>query len=119
MSASNDLIKEKERASWMEPFDNTPESKKAYEKSIEPESNILDDAKYLTSEARRRDYGDVKVDFVRIANMWEVILGVKVEPKQVALCMIALKISRETNKSKRDNWVDIAGYARCGSMCDE
>jgi len=81
--------------------------------------DILEEALRVTDGEKRTDYGSVKEDFQRIASLWEVILGVAVEPKQVALCMIALKISRETNKSKRDNWVDIAGYARCGSMCDE
>ena len=27
------------------------------------------------------------------------------------------QIQEKLNQDKRDNWVDIAGYARCGSIC--
>jgi len=30
--------------------------------------------------------------------------------------MVALKITRQLNKNKRDNWVDIAGHARVGYL---
>jgi hypothetical protein len=48
----------------------------------------------------------------RTAKFWSEILGLPVTPEQVALCMIAVKMSREVNAHKRDNLVDIAGYAR-------
>ena len=35
----------------------------------------------------------------------------RIPPDKVALCLIGVKISRETNASKRDNRVDMAGYA--------
>ena len=44
--------------------------------------------------------------------MFSAILGVGVTPSQAILCMIAVKMSRECHHSARDNWVDIAGYAR-------
>ena len=49
--------------------------------------------------------------------MWSAIKGVPFEAREVAMFMVALKLSRETHQRKRDNWVDIAGYARCGSLC--
>jgi hypothetical protein len=55
--------------------------------------------------------------------MWTAIFGsmlkddAEFEPRHVAMAMIALKLSREANRTKRDNWVDIAGYAQCGSVC--
>jgi hypothetical protein len=37
----------------------------------------------------------------------------------VALCLVALKISRECFRSKRDNRVDMAGYAATLQMVRE
>lgn len=82
----------------------------------EPET-ILDEAKRITAGDRQNAYGPPDQDFARTAAMWSQLLGVDVEARQVALCMIALKLSRETHQRKRDNWVDIAGYAKCGSVC--
>ena len=82
-----------------------------------PES-LLDTAKRLTSHDRNKAYGHPKEDFARIAVHWGAILGVVVTPKQVALCMIAVKIARECHSTKLDNWVDIAGYARCGAAVE-
>ena len=77
---------------------------------LEPE-NILEEAKRLVHGPRQAHYGHPLDDFGRTAKIWEAILGCHVEPEQVALCMIGVKLSRETNKPKRDNVVDLAGYA--------
>lgn len=78
--------------------------------------DVLEEALEITSDDRRNAYGPVDQDFIRIAAMWSAVMGIPVTAKQVALCMICLKISRATWSDKRDNWVDIAGYARCGSL---
>jgi hypothetical protein len=75
-----------------------------------PES-ILQEAQRLTRGARQGDYGHPLDDFTRTGRMWAAILGVeRVTAEQVGLCMVALKISRQCNKPKRDNLVDGAGY---------
>jgi hypothetical protein len=38
--------------------------------------------------------------------------GEEIEPEDVGMVQILLKISRETNVHKRDNLVDICGYAK-------
>ena len=78
--------------------------------------NILEEANQITSVDRHLDYGHPAQDFGRTAALWTTILGSPVTASQVALCMIALKISREVNAHKRDNLVDIAGYARTMEM---
>ena len=45
--------------------------------------------------------------------------GVSFEPYHIAQAMILLKMSRQLHQRKRDNWVDTAGYARCGQVCDQ
>ncbi len=78
------------------------------------DGTILDKAKSLVFGDRGQDYGHPKEDFTRTAGMWTAMTGGKFEfqPEHVALFMVALKISREMNKHKRDNLVDIAGYAQ-------
>lgn len=73
--------------------------------------NILRQAEKLVYGDREKSYGNPFDDFKRTAQMWTGIIGHPIRPQHVALCMIAVKISRECNKPKRDNWVDIAGYA--------
>ena len=81
--------------------------------------DILEEALSLTKGARNQDYGDCTIEFDRVANMWSIIFENEVTPNQVALAMIALKITRQMNANKRDNWVDIAGYARVGNIIND
>lgn len=81
--------------------------------------DILDEAKRLTSSDRQNAYGPPNQDFARTAGMWSAFLQHPVTPQDVACMMIMLKCSRQTHQQKRDNWVDMAGYARCGQICDE
>jgi len=84
--------------------------------------SILDEAKALTDGARQSDYGPPSEDFERAALMWSGVLAPKLRPGErvtatdVPLCMIALKMARQVHRHKRDNLVDIAGYARTASM---
>lgn len=70
----------------------------------------------IADTERQTDYGDPIDNFTRIAKMWSALLDCHVSPEQVGLCMIAVKLSRETHKHKDDNLTDIAGYARTLEM---
>ena len=90
----------------------------------ETADDILEEALSITRGSRSASYGPPDQDFRRTAGMWSALFGAKLkegvtfEPRDVALAMILLKTSREMHQRKRDNWVDIAGYARCGSLCN-
>jgi hypothetical protein len=71
---------------------------------------LYEEAERTISGPRRGDYGDAAESFRRIALTWSAVLGVKVTPQQVALCMVGLKICREANAHKHDSLVDICGY---------
>lgn len=73
--------------------------------------SVLTEAEGLVHGDRNASYGHPLDDFRRTAKMWSAILGVEVQPEKVGLCMIAVKLSRECHRPKRDNLVDIAGYA--------
>lgn len=82
--------------------------------TLEPFSEtILEEAKRIVYGERGKDYGHPLDECGRIAAFWSIILGTKVLAEQVPLCMVGMKISREMNRRKRDNAVDIAGYAEC------
>lgn len=81
--------------------------------------DILKTALKLTTGDRHNEYGDCTVELNRVAAMWSVIFETKITPNQVALAMIALKITRQMHSNKKDNWVDIAGYARIGDIVNK
>lgn len=72
--------------------------------------NILDEAKE-TVDKKRKGYGEIEKSFDNTAKLWSVILGKEISGRDVTMCMIALKLSREVSSHKTDNLIDIAGYA--------
>lgn len=75
------------------------------------EDTILTEAQRLVYGPREADYGHPYNDYTKTAALWSAILETEVTAKEAALCMVAVKISREVHRPKRDNLVDIAGYA--------
>lgn len=74
----------------------------------------LVEAQKIINADRQWDYGHPIDDYSRTANMWGEIMGKEgLSAYQAVLGMIAVKISREVHKPKRDNRLDIAGYAGC------
>jgi hypothetical protein len=80
---------------------------------------LLDEAKAIVCGDRDQQYGKPENNFKTIAALWESYLGVDITAKDVAMMMILLKIAREGKKHKRDNLIDIAGYAACATECEE
>lgn len=65
-------------------------------------------------ENRRRQYGEATALFDHIAKRWSLVLGAKVTPAQVALCLIDVKMARlARNPAHLDSIADVAGYAAC------
>jgi nucleoside 2-deoxyribosyltransferase len=84
------------------------------------DETILQEAQRLVHGNRGADYGHPIDDYTRTGRMWGAILGLPdIDPRICCLMMAAMKISRETNKHKRDNLTDLAGYAECAQMVAE
>ena len=89
------------------------------------EENILDEAKRLTRGDRNAAYGHPLDDYLCTAALLTALISHKLKPgeeityQDAMRFMIAVKLSRDTRKSKRDNRVDIAGYARCLQWAEE
>ena len=86
-------------------------------KAIDP--TIATEAVSLVTGPRQAKYAHPRVNFARIAALWSPILGTRVTPEQVALCMIQVKIAREMNRHTRDNVVDLIGYSLTLDACME
>jgi hypothetical protein len=81
---------------------------------------ILDEAKKLICEDRVSDYGTPRENFTRIAKLWSVILEKDITLEQVALCMLAVKMTRLIQKNWHlDSWKDACGYAAIGGELSE
>lgn len=76
---------------------------------------ILNAAGEAIGGPRQRDYGDVRMGFERIAELWGAATGAIFTAEQVALMMVLVKVARLTNSPDHlDSWMDIAGYAALG-----
>jgi hypothetical protein len=74
--------------------------------------SILLEAEALVNGERQSAYGPVKVDFGRTAGIFNAIVEHEaMDAVSGVLFMIAVKLSREMHKHKRDNLVDLCGYA--------
>jgi hypothetical protein len=82
-----------------------------------PRVAVLKEAASLITGDREAEYGTPQVNFQRIADLWNVQLAhllkddVKIQPTDVALAMLQVKLGRAVQSPKRDTFVDIAGYA--------
>lgn len=88
-------------------------------------SALLDKAKEIVNGDRNREYSGPEKSFELIAEFWNTYLkGVggagtpdRLAAVDVANMMALLKIARiiTSNYESSDSWVDLAGYAACGS----
>lgn len=80
-------------------------------------ATITAEAEAIVYGSRNGDYGHPREDFTRCAIIWTGLLhhrladGEHITPEDVARLQIGLKLSRDVHSHKRDNRVDIAGYA--------
>lgn len=93
------------------PWMTKEEVEKTFVKPNQPTVSILAEAEEIINGPRRDAYGPVEDSFQRVATVWSQILRVEVKPRQVAQCMIGLKVLRDANTPQRDALVDICGYA--------
>jgi hypothetical protein len=80
---------------------------------------ILAEASRIISKDRNLSHGDAFKNHAEIAEFWNIFLDKKLQPmasitaEDVALMMVLLKISRNTQgkKNNLDNFIDMCGYA--------
>lgn len=75
------------------------------------DNSILLEAHKLVHGDRGESYGSPLDDFSRTATMFNALKGTNLTAEDVAVFMMCVKLSREANRHKRDNLVDLCGYA--------
>lgn len=85
--------------------------------------SILEEAQRLVHGDRGAAYGHPYHDYAATVAMWRAMIlrrygiDVPLTPDFGCLMMVAVKLSREAGKPKRDSRVDGAGYLECADMC--
>jgi len=92
-------------------------------------SSILTEAEEIVNGARATDYGSAKESFEKIANITNLLLDkddkdllageASICAEIVCKVLIAVKLTRQSNKHKRDNLVDLCGYAELLNRLEE
>ena len=75
--------------------------------------NILDEANKIIndrSEEKERQYGPFEEGMERAAMIASGATGKDITAKDMYMCMVALKLSRESYSHKEDNLLDAVGY---------
>lgn len=88
------------------------ELKKAVPTKPERGRRLVEEVLATINRDRQNDYGAPEDTFAQIAAFWSAYLGTEVHAPDVAAMMQLLKIARQRGgKSKKDNFVDLVGYA--------
>ena len=78
--------------------------------------DVLDTAKAAVMTDRNTSYGEPEDNFGLIAALWTPTFGRLFAKHEVALALGLVKVARlALNPTHDDSWVDMAGYAACGS----
>lgn len=80
--------------------------------------SILEEAQRIVHGQRNQDYGSPLANFTQTAGLINATFGTEFIAEDIPILMILLKISRHRHKRKRDNLVDIAGYAATAEMVE-
>lgn len=82
---------------------------------------ILAHAEMLLNQDRLKEHGNFNDNHWRASILWSTILGVKISPREVALCLALMKISRSVaNKDNMDNYIDAVAYiAGAGELSND
>ena len=89
--------------------------------------SILREAARIVCGDRKEQYGEPEDSFRAIAEFWETYVreicvtqraDVCIEPADVAMMMVLLKVARTFGGTKADTYIDIAGYAACAAEAE-
>jgi hypothetical protein len=89
-------------------------------------TTVLQEAQDIIYGDREQTYGHPAKNLVQIAGLWTAYLqakrgndGVKINASDVAMMMMLVKMARQQNSFKRDNIVDMCGYAALLARIEE
>lgn len=96
-------------------------------KPVSPQRQLLLDAADTVDGERQDQYGNAEDSFATIAELWSSYINIgrpqsesiEITAKDVAILMVLFKAAREGNSPKRDNLLDLAGYAALAQRIEE
>lgn len=108
---------------YSDPSEDTPEewerlrTRPAHDETTaqQADTSILAEAERIVNGSRAQDYGENSLP--HIAAMWSAYLGTEVTGRMVGWMLAQMKMVRDLHKPKRDNPVDVAGYAHLVDDC--
>lgn len=109
------------------PVDHSSYTHPAVTKPVSPQRQLLLDAADTVDGERQDQYGNAEDSFAVIAELWSSYINIgrpqseqiEITAKDVALMMVLFKVAREGNSPKRDNLLDLAGYAALAQRIEE
>jgi len=94
---------------------NTTEAVSDAPLDVHIRSEILEQAKQYVTVDREATHGNMKNNFMTIAELWTAYLNHYVTSEDVAAMMTLLKIARlKSNPHSAEHWIDACGYMACG-----
>ena len=81
--------------------------------------SILSEAESILGGDRQNDYADPVKNFDSIAKLASILNGRDMTDIECCNVLIAVKLIRERHKHKRDNLVDLCGYAEILNRLEE
>ena len=85
----------------------------------DPQNSILSEAHSLVHGDRNSDYGHPYTDYKRTSDIFNAMTGRDLSPWEACLFMVCVKLSRMQHKTKRDTYVDAAGYLEVLRMVEQ
>ena len=92
---------------------------KVQDMNKENHKSILSEAEEIVNGSRQADYGDAKESFTKVASVASVMTGKELSPDDCCAVLMAVKLVRESFRHKRDNLVDLCGYAEIMNRINE
>lgn len=74
--------------------------------------SILQEAERITTNSRKEQYGNVEQSFSTYKNILKSTFNIELTEIEIVKVLMAIKLGREQYQHKRDNLVDLCGYAK-------
>lgn len=85
---------------------------------VAPDPSILVEAEGIVNGARRSDYGPDE-SFQKMADIYNTLYKKDLTKTDICRILMVVKLVRESFRHKRDNLVDLAGYAELLNRMEE
>jgi len=83
------------------------------------DESILQEAERITTNSRQEQYGNVEQSFSTYKGILKSTFNIELTEVEIVKVLMAIKLGREQYQHKRDNLVDLCGYAKLLQQLEE